>query len=296
MATAKKKPVNKKSSKKSVAAKSSNKAATKKTALKNVKTTKKTKPDRFELLRRFHFFSAAVSVLIAAAALFVLNDQSVSFTSSFSDKDPIASNENVVLGTATESLVTVELKYLVAKLFAISAVLSLLLATLLRSRYEAGVKNSTSAIRWIFTGITAGLMVKLVAVLAGVQDVATLALIGSAILTTAVLGWIVEREIKASGVGRWSTYSLSLFTGVVAWLPTIFALAGTHLFGLERYGWQVYALIFVISFACVRFAVTQAAFIKAGKTDYLPFEEKYISNDMFMKLAFAAIVFIAFSG
>jgi hypothetical protein len=296
MATAKKKAITKKS------------GATKKTAAakaKSSKTTKKvvkasaTKPvqqlSKFELLRRFHLFSAAISVVIAVAAVFLLNDQTANFTTPYSAKDPIASVNETVLGQANESVATIEVKYLVAKVFGVSAVLSLLLATLLRRKYEAGVVNSTSGIRWIAMGVSSALVLELVSVLAGVQDIVTLKLIAGLILLTTLLSWMAERDNKALSSPKWAAYVLSLFTGFLAWLPLIAAIVGTYALGSERFGWHVYALVVLVLAGFIGFARNLYRYIKYPKAraEYIFVEEKYLSNELFVKVALAAVVFIA---
>jgi hypothetical protein len=289
MATAKKKTAAKKASKrtKSAAAKTSSKTT------KKVSAAKKTVP-RLELMRRFHLFVAGISALIAVAAIFVLGDQAYNFTTAYSDKDVIASETQTVLGTAHQTVATVEFKYMVAGIFALSAVLSLLLATTLRARYEAGIKNSTSGLRWIFTGVIAGLIVEATTLLTGVEDLITLKLVAGLIVATAVLRWLVERDIK-NGSPKWGAFILSAFTAVLAWLPAVAAVVGTHLYGMERYGWHVYALVVLIIAAGIKFGVIQYRFVKnaSERRDYVRVEEKYLSNELFIKLAFAAVVFAA---
>lgn len=293
MATAKKKPAAKKTSKrtKPAAAKTTSKT-TKKAVAKASAVTKTV--SRFELLRRFHLFAAGISALIAIAAVFLLGDQAFNLTATYSDKDSIASDTQTVLGTAHQTVTTVEFKYVVAGIFALSAVLSLLLATSLRTRYEAGIKNSTSGLRWIFTGLIAGLIVEAITLLSGVEDLITLKIVAGLIISAAALKWLVERDIK-NGSPKWGAFVLSAFVAILAWLPAVAAVVGTHLYGMERYGWHVYALLALIIAAGIKFGVIQYGFVKnaSERRDYISVEEKYLSNDLFIKLAFAAVVFAA---
>lgn len=293
--SAKKRPIKKTASSKAVAKKANTKVksvAVEKKA-KAVKTP--TKLSRLELVKRFHIFSAFVSILIAIGAVTLLGSQAANFTINYSAKDPIASVNQTVLGPATESIATVEYRYLIAGAFTLFAILSILLATLLRKKYEAGVNNSTSGIRWIITGINMGVIFSLVSVFAGVQDILTTKMVGLLILVTAVLLWLAERDNKQVSSPRWATYVTSLFTGVFAWLPLVVALLGTYVFGMERFSWYVYVLALLLLFASVRFSTNLYRYIKYPKTrgDYVNWEEKYLSNELFMKLSFAAVIFVA---
>jgi len=295
MATAKKKSSSKKaaSKKKNVAAKST----TKKTVTTPPKTNDVStgKVSRFELLRRFHIFSAVVGVVIAIAAVFFLNSQTVNFTINYSAKDPIASVDNTVLGPATESIVTIEFKYLVAAFFIVAAILSLLLATVLRKKYEAGISNATSGLRWVATGISTALLLELVAIQCGVEDVVTLKLIAGLVVATTVLGWMAERDNKNVSTPKWSAYGLSVFTGVLTWLPIAVALVGTYVYGIERFSWFVYVIVILAIYSVARVGRTLYRYIKYPKIrgEYIGVEEKYLSSDLFLKLSFAAVIFIA---
>lgn len=294
MATRTKKPAAKRAkTSKSAAAKATSKKTTKKSPAK-VAATQARAVSKFDLVRRFHLFAGGLSAIIAVAAAFLLDNTSFNLTSTYADKDAIASGAQTVLGTAYQTVVTVEFRYLVVAVFALSAILSLLLATSLRARYEAGVKNATSGIRWIFTGAIVGLIIELITILAGVQDIATLKLVAGLVITTTVLRWLSERDNKNTAP-HWGTFALSVFTGTLAWLPAVFAIVGTHLYGMERYGWHVYALAVLVGAGAINFAVSHYQFIKypSIRKDYLRAEEKYLSNELFIKLSFAAVVFIA---
>lgn len=294
MATARKKASSKKSTtkRKSSAAKASSKKTTKKTV---VASTPAKTVSRFDLLKRFHLFSAAVSASVAVLAVILLNNQTIDLTTTYSAADPIAGEGQAVLGTAYDSLLSVEFRYVVAALFTVAAVLSLLLATKLRDRYEAGVKNATSFYRWLFAGFVFALLVESITALAGVQDFVTLKLVAGLAVTTTLLGYLAERTNKGTGTPHWGAYGLSLFTGFLAWLPAAVTIVGTHIYGEETYGWHVYALAAVVLAVCVRVATTQYRFIKhpSQHKDYVLVEERYLSNELLAKLAFAAIVFIA---
>lgn len=303
MATAKKKSSKKSTpAKKSAAAKSvAKKAPAKKTksvakATANKPAQKsKAKVPRLQLLKRFHVFSAFVGLLIAVAAVSLMGSKSANLTVSYSAKDPIASSGGTVLGPAIESIATVEYRYLIAGAFVVFALLSVLLATVLRKRYEAGVNNATSGIRWLVTGLVMGILMELVAIFAGVQDVVTLKMIGLLVIVTAALSWLAERENKQSASPKWSAYSLSLLTGFLAWLPMLSAVIATYVYGLERFSWFVYVLILLMLIGGIRFAANSYRYIKQPKNrgEYINWEEKYLSNELFTKLAVAAVLFIA---
>lgn len=286
-----KKPVAKK---RSAAKASSKKTISKKAVAAKAPAKKDNGSVTLEKLYKFNIFTAASNLVFAVLSVVFLSRQTVDVVLSHLTKDELASTTNTVLGPAYKTLASVEVRYLLAAIFVISAVFSLLLATKLRARYETGVKNSTSFIRWIFMGVTLGLILELASLLAGVQDKATLKLVAGLILTTSLLGYIAERENKGSSK-HYAAFGLSVFTGILAWLPLVMSLVGTAVYGSQRFSWYVYALSAYVLFGFCSIALTQYRHVKNGASSalYLQLEGKYVSTDFLLKLGTFVILVIA---
>lgn len=291
MATAKKTSTKKKTTKKASASKAS---VSKKATAKKASAKSSTPMVTLEKLYRFNIFSAVANLGFAVLSVIFLSSASVTLLWAHSTSDNLASTENA-LGPAFNNVFTVEIRYLLAVLFGISAVFSLLLVTRLKSKYEKGVSSKVSAIRWIFLGITSALTLEIVSILGGVTEVATLKLIAGLILVTSLLGWISEVQNK-SGAKNFAPFYLSLFTGALAWVPLVSALVGTALYGLENFQWYVYLLAVVVLSGFISIALNQYRYIKSGAnaSQYLDVEGKYVSSDFLIKLATFVITFIAF--
>lgn len=290
-----------KTAKKSSKAKVKSKTASAKTAAKKSVSqkveTKAAKIDRSVTLQKiykFNLFSAVAYLAFAVLSVIFVSKESVNMVLTHATKDELASTSGSVLGPAYRTIATVEVRYLLAVIFVISAIFALLLATRLRKSYEDGVKSSVSGLRWVFMGITLALTLEVASILGGVEDIMTLKLIAGLILTTTILAWMAERANKGSKK-QYAAFGLSLFTGVIAWLPLIGSLVGTTLYGIESFGWYVYALSGFLLVGFISIALSQYKHVRNGVSakGYLQLEGKYLSADFIIKLGLFGIILTA---
>ena len=197
-------------------------------------------------------------------------------------------------GNAYKTLMSVEIRYALAVIFVLSAIFSLLLATKLRATYELGVKNSVSALRWVFMSISFGTVLVFATMLTGVEDWATLKMVGVLIVVTGLLAWTAERENKGTKK-QYMAFSISAITAFLAWLPLLASLVGTTLYGTEAFEWYVYALIALMAGGALSLALARYRHVRDGVSakQYLQLEGKYISTDFLVKLGTFAIIMLA---
>ncbi len=248
----------------------------------------------FAALSKLHLVSAIVSAVLAVASALLLVPATAQFIMSYMTDSGTGGADKVVLAPATRVVWEVELGYLLAGIFAISAVASLLLATLLKKRYETTVTNKTSGFRWLFVGITSALLVEYASLIAGIQDIATLKLIGALVLVTALFSWLAERDNKGVSGAKWLAYSIALVAGTIAWLPLITSMVGTPFHGMERFSWYVYAFAGVVLAGVICFAYNLYRQIRGrGAGNYLFAERNYVLIDLVMKVAAGAVIIYA---
>jgi hypothetical protein len=291
MARTAKKSTTSKQKTKRASAKAATKKAAAKTTVKNISVQKSV---TLQKLYKFNLFSAAASLVFAVLSVIFVSKQSVDAIWSYATKDELASTSGAVLGPAYKTLATIEIRYLLAVIFVLSAVFSLLLATKLRNAYETGVKGSAPLVRWIFMGITLALTLEVVSILGGVQDIFTLKLIAGLVLVTTILAWVSEKENKGSKK-RYTAFALSVFTGTIAWLPLVGSLIGTAVYGIASFGWHIYALSALVLFGFIIIATAQYRHVRDGISagGYLQLEGKYLSTDFLIKLAVFAVILLA---
>jgi hypothetical protein len=296
----------KKSSKKSVAKKpkSVSVRATKKTVTKKapVKTTvqettlkPKVKKSRspMDVINDFMRGSVLIYAALAVAVVAFVTSAASKITLTVQAPDLLTDSSGKVLAPATEVLFNLTPQYWLSAMFGLSALGSLLLATRFRAKYRAGIDNKTSGLRWIVIGLTAGLSLQFVSLLAGVSDLAVLKMTAGLILATALLGWLSERENSVANSPKWLAYVSSLITGFIAWLAILGSLIGTFIYGKENFAWHVYAISAVVLLGFIGFAVVQYRHIKGRSASFLAVEQNYWRVDFLYKLVLAAIVIAA---
>lgn len=302
MATAKKAPAKKPAKKttKKVAAKAPvKKAVVTKKEVTKVTTTKTTRAARapltpMERLRSINLSAAFTAVVFSILTVIFVAPASAELLLGVQARDAFANLDSVVLGSASEVLVSVEYRYILVAALLVGAVGSLLMATKLRKGYEASVKANVSGLRWLFMGLSAALMLEFVSFMGGVQDAMTLKTIAALILATTLFGWLSDRENAASKNAKWLAFVASVFTGVAAWMPLLGSLIGTSVFSDERFGWHVYALAGVTLAGFIGFALTQLSSIrKKSQFEYTAFEQRYLRIDQVTKFLVVVILISA---
>lgn len=115
---------------------------------------------------------AAAILLLSVPRIYPLN---ISFMSTDTLQSKVQGG--VVTGPAIHQVGGINLVYLIAALFVVAAIAHLLCASISRSYYESGLKQGKNVIRAAQFTIEALLVITLLAVLAGVYDMGTLALV-----------------------------------------------------------------------------------------------------------------------
>lgn len=283
---------------KTVSARTKTAAQTKKAAKQPAAASSKSRTtvlSPLEKLRGMNLSSALLYLLFAGFVIAFAKTAEIAVTLAVQARDEFASDNSVVLGTAHETFYNLEPKYVLAASLIVSAVSGLLLATKFRGSYEAAVTNRTSGWRWVVLGLSSALTLTFVNMLAGVQDFATLKLSAALVFTTAMLGWIAERDNRGAVRPKWLAYDLSLLTGTLAWLPIITTFIGTTVYGNERFGWHVYAIAAVTLLGFLGFALNLYRQIRGNTvtTDYPSAELRYLRIDLFTKFLIVLLVLIA---
>jgi hypothetical protein len=213
----------------------------------------------------------------------------------YAAKDAFASTDSTIFGPAYKTLCEVEIRYVLAFIFGLSAIFSLLLVTKLRKKYESQLANSSSVIRWVFSGIALGLILALSSKVVQVDSTVTLKTAGALVVVTTIL-WIISEKQNKGTKGKLSIYYLSLATLFLAVMPLLVSLVGSGIYGMESFGWHVYALALTTVFGLGALALTQYKAIKKGVTakNYLDLEGKYLSIDYLVKFSAFIILLSVF--
>lgn len=260
-----------------------------------VKATQASIVSPLERLRTMNLGTAALYLLFAGLVIGFVKVAAVPVMLGLQTRDEFASQDHVVLSGASEVLYNVEPKYLLALSLIISALATLLFATKLRARYETTIAARVNGLRWIALGLSSAVLITYVNQLAGVTDFATLKLSGALIILTTLLAWFADRDNAGAARPKWLAFVASLFAGALAWLPVVGTFIGTSVYGMERFGWHVYAIAGVVLAGFTGFALNQYFQIRAkgGVRDYVNVEETYLRIDLFTKFAVVLITLLA---
>lgn len=204
-------------------------------------------------LRTWNLVLAALFVV--QGIIFVLGSSGRGYpvAANFLTLDPLqtAAQSKSVLTPALQHLFDVNLMYLVGAMLLVAALVRLLLATRWRSGYESALQARANPYRWGELLVTNGLLLLVVAMLVGVQDVALLlALVGLNALAS--LGWwLAEARRKPRETAGRFNYVLASVAAAVAWLvPALYLLAGAVYGSAAAAGtWWIFGTMLVLSAA-----------------------------------------------
>ena len=194
---------------------------------------------------------------------------------------------------ATRFLFDVNLAYLVAAFFFMSAIAHLVIATVYRKKYEANLDRGINKARWFEYGISASTMMIGIALLSGVSDLSTLLLIFGTTLVMNLLGLLMEVHNQTTLRTNWLSFNIGTLSGLLPW-----AVVGIYFWGSNQYGegsiptfvYYIYVSLFVFFSS---FAVNMyLQYKKKGKwANYLYGEKTYMILSLVAKSALAWQVF-----
>ncbi len=295
-ATASKKTTTKKTTKKSAVKTASKKTTTKKTttAKSSSAKTSVTKSDNYKKLNIWNWILAVLHAAQGVAVVLLANSSLFKVTTSYLTTDTLASTEQVpVLVEAQRTLFDVNLAYIVAAFFFMSAIAHLVIATVYSKRYEANLKQGVNRARWYEYGISASTMMIAIAMLSGVSDLSTLILIFGATLVMNLLGLVMEVVNQGKEKPNWLSFNVGTISGLLPWIVVGIYLVGATLYGegnIPTFVYYIYGSIFVFFSS---FAVNMyLQYKKVGRwQDYLYGEKSYMVLSLVAKSALAWQVF-----
>lgn len=269
------------------------KTSTKKIELK-VESPKKTR----DIKSKLNIWNWAMAALHTAQGVAVVllsrSDSLFPVTTNYLTVDPIASSDAApTLVPATRHLFDINLAYVVAAFFFMSAIAHLIIATVYRKRYESDLDKGINRARWFEYGISASTMMLAISYLVGVSDISVLLMIFGTTLVMNLLGLVMEIHNQTTAKTNWISYVVGTISGLLPWI-----VVGIYLWGANYYGegdiptfvYYIYASIFVFFSS---FAVNMwLQYRRKGRwSEYLYGEKAYMILSLVAKSALAWQVF-----
>ena len=251
---------------------------------------------KFEKLRKLNLLAAGLHGLQGVLILALSNaDRGMQpVTTNYLAIDKLASDGagQPVLTVATRHLFDINLAYIVAAFFFVSALVHILVSTKYRRRYQTDLAKQVNKFRWLEYVFSAGLMMVAIALLSGMYELSALIMVFGLIALMNVMGLFMELYNKDPKKLDWRFFKIGAAADLVAWLAIGIYLLGAHVYGsgVPGFVYFIYASLFIF-FNC--FALNMyLQYKRRGRwADYLYGEKVYIALSLVAKSALAWQIF-----
>jgi hypothetical protein len=199
---------------------------------------------------------------------------------------------HAVLAAGSQHLFDINLAFLVAAFFFMSAIAHGLMATKLRPMYERDLKAGVNKIRWIEYAFSASTMMVAIGLLVGVQDVSTLLMLFGLTAVMNLSGLVMELWNQGARSVNWLGYIVGCIAGVLPWIVVAIYLISGGVYGAAApaFVYWIFGSMFILFSA---FAVNMfLQYRKVGRWgDYLYGERVYMILSLVAKTVLAWQIF-----
>jgi len=193
------------------------------------------------------------------------------------------------VGRQTVTLFSLSFAWAIAAFFALSALAHFTVAGPGWESYQAQLLKCRNPYRWLEYSLSASIMIVLIAMLAGISDIAALLALVGVNASMIGFGWMQERyETPGAGLGP---FWIGCAAGIVPWIAIAIYLAGPG--ARQHPPGFVYGIFFSLFVLFNCFAVNQwLQYKQAGRwKDYLVGERAYITLSLIAKSLLAWQIF-----
>ncbi len=177
--------------------------------------------------RSLHAWNVGLSAIHAVQALLII---ALSFAKSPMVTAPVVSSY-LTFDTATQTLVPAQRTLFdlpigpaVALFFLCSALAHFLVAFPWRSRYERNLARGQNPARWVEYAFSSSIMIVVIAMLSGIQEIGTLVAIFGVNAAMILFGWSMEAANEGRTQVQWLHYVFGCIAGAVPWVVIAIAL------------------------------------------------------------------------
>lgn len=258
--------------------------------------SKKAKKTKITLvsLNKWNKVMAALHAVQGVLVLILARDVTFPVTTNYLTLDPLASSGGQpVLVDASRALFDINLAYLVAAFFFMSAIAHVVVATKYRKTYEKNLKKGINKARWYEYAISASTMMVAIAMLSGIYDVSSLIMIFALTALMNAMGLMMELHNQTTKKTDWTSFIIGSKAGIIPWIVIAIYFIGANVYGsgqVPSFVYWIYGSLFVF-FNC--FAINMyLQYKKVGRwADYLYGEKVYMVLSLVAKSALAWQVF-----
>jgi hypothetical protein len=242
---------------------------------------------KFKKLTNFNLVMGFLHLFQGALMLFISTDRKADIFTTFQ------TYEQGQMMWRLDVIASIPLQPLVASFLFVSAIAHFSLSTYGNKWYVANLKKGMNPARWLEYSISSSIMVVLIALLVGINELAPLILIFALNATMNLFGWMMELHNQTTKKTDWTAYIFGCFAGFVPWLVLGIYFFGAVMLGAGDVPTFVYAIFFILAAFFNVFAINMVLQYR-GKgrwADYLYGERVYIILSLTAKSALAWLVF-----
>lgn len=229
-------------------------------------------------LQRWNLWLAGIFAIIGLLVWLLSSTKTLPVQASYPTPDTVASEitGNIVWSAASRHLFDVDIAQLLAAACFIVAIGHLVAATIYRQQYEAGLKKRLNKVRWVAYGLSGGLAMVVVALLAGIAELSVLVLLFLLTALMCLLGLALELQNQAQRAPKLLLYVAGGVIGIVSWLVIASSVWAVTVFGSGSIAGFVYWIFGTMIVMHVLFAYTLYRTVKPGSGDYIRTERQYM--------------------
>jgi len=246
-------------------------------------------------LYKWNISLGALHLLQGIVIIILSKTSTLPVTTHFLTTDTLATQNagHPVLAVAVRHLFDINLAYLVAVFFFMSAIAHLIVATVYRKRYEANLKTGINKARWLEYSVSASTMMVGIGLLSGIYDLSSVVMIFALVFVMNMMGLVMEVHNQTTKKTSWISYIIGSVAGVVPWIVVAIYIKGTIMYGSGKIPSFVYWIYGSMFAAFASFAVNMLLQYRGkGKwADYLYGERTYMILSLIAKTALAWQIF-----
>ena len=232
-------------------------------------------------LRRFNAGLGFLHLAQGTAMLALASAFSLPVTSAFLQMDRVTDR----LVAVPDEITRLRIAPLVAGFLFLSAAAHLILASPAGNRwYQRRIAAGINPARWAEYALSSSLMIVVIAMLAGIYDIASLILIFAVNAAMILFGWLMELHNQSTERTNWTAYWFGCLAGAVPWVAIAIYLVGAQ--DPPAFVYAIFVSLFVFFNV---FAVNMwLQYRRVGRwRDYLFGERVYMLLSLFAKSALA---------
>ncbi|HEU4966513.1 MAG TPA: heliorhodopsin HeR [Candidatus Saccharimonadales bacterium] len=176
-------------------------------------------------LRRWNAGAAALHAVQGLLVLILSKPFALPVTGTFLRFDADTKH----LEPASTTLFHIQLPYLVALFFFLSALAHITVATVYNRTYNSNLKLGVNKARWIEYSLSASVMMAAIGMLVGVYDLSSLVMLFVLAAIMNLMGLVMEVHNQTTAKTSWLSYWIGCLAGAVPWLVIAFYMwLGAH--------------------------------------------------------------------